>query len=110
MWRETLNRARETLHRLAAVPAAYTPDVEGATATPCAVRVHRYGFRAGDVKGTNYDFAERHEAGFRIIFLAAEIEPVRGAVVAVEAGESYCLEAIYPRDGITVAADAILIA
>lgn len=71
------------------------------------VRVHYSDKALGDQAGTNFHFAEREEIVPRLIFMRAQITPVRGAIVSVENGEAYRIDHLLPPDDITVTAEVI---
>lgn len=109
--REVKDQARRDLHAAMQVPAFYIADPDAPDPVSCTVRVHTLQAPLGEVKGTSFDYAERHENVPRIIFLIAEVpEPIRLAVVTITdpatlLKEAYRVEARQPRDGITVTAD-----
>ncbi|MFC3724401.1 hypothetical protein [Neoaquamicrobium sediminum] len=74
------------------VPALYfaSPYVPGDTpVTEISVRVHDTPIVLGDLKGTNFNYAEIEDNSPRIIFLRSEVEPARGMIVSVEPGVAY---------------------
>jgi len=82
------------------VPAIYIlPDNSGTV--PCLVRVHTKFDALGDVKGTSFAYAERHEDIPQIIFMRDQVLPDRGGIVSVEPGEAYCIDNTLPPDDIT---------
>lgn len=95
--RDIKRAARQRLHDQMAVSALYIP-VTGATPVPVTVRVHTKFNMAG---GSDPEWAERAEAEPKIVFKASEL-PANGlrtkAVVSVEAGEAYHIEAADPVD------------
>lgn len=97
--RDIKRASRQRLHTALAVPALYIP-VTGATAVPVTVRVHTKFDMTGRLNG-DPQWSERAEAEPYIIFEASEL-PVNGlrtkAVVSVEAGEAYHIEAADPVD------------
>lgn len=97
--RDIKRQARRDLHNEMRVPVLYlsTPT---ATPVPVGARVHSK-FRAlGDQPGTSLNSAEREEIVPRIIFFRSDLpaEPVRGAIVSVEAGEAYRVDVVLPAD------------
>lgn len=117
--REIKTRARADLHGAMQVAALYlvenpayvTPVVDPLIPryleTEVSVRVH-YDFGAlGDMKGTNFHYAEREEIKPQIFFLFAELpNPQRNAIVSVSADEAWRVDHILPRDGITIKVEA----
>lgn len=107
-FRDIKRAARQALHRVLQIPALYIldpADLVNNPAVPVAVRLHISFNALGDVKGTSFSYAERHELGPRIIFLKSEVTPVRGAVVSIESGEAYRIDNVLPPDDFTVTAE-----
>lgn len=103
--RDIKRKARTKLHRAMQVAGLYLFDDDDPK--PVSVRVH-YDFRAlGDLAGTSYNFADRQETMPKIVFLAAEVAPVRGAIVSVEAGEAYRVDNVLPKDDLTITAEVL---
>lgn len=117
--REIKARARADLHEAMQVAALYLvenpayvtpvidPDIPRYLETEVSVRVH-YDFGAlGDMKGTNFHYAEREEIKPQVFFLFAEMpNPQRNAIVSVSADEAWRIDHVLPRDGITVKTEA----
>lgn len=104
------DRARLQLHKAMEIPAIYiwTTDAGTTFNLPCTVRLHTDDKALGDVRGTSFGYAERHEKISRIIFLAAgaaAIDPDNGAIVSFAPGEAYRVDNVLPRDGITITAE-----
>ena len=92
------------------VPAVYisTPDDPLGPLQRVKVRVHYLFDAIGGQKGTSFHTAEREERKPKIIFLASEVpNPIRGAVVSVDLGESYRVDHSDPHDDETVSADVL---
>lgn len=92
------------------VPALYIEDTALPVPVPCTVRVHSKMNALGELKGTSFDYAERHEMIPRLIFLIEEVVPANGSVVtiidpATLLKEAYRVDNRLPRDGITVTAE-----
>lgn len=103
--------ARDALYLVenpAYVSPTDTPTEDPYISTPCTVRIS-YGFnQMGDMKGTNFHFAQHEEVNPKAIFLRAEIAaPVRGAIISIVDGEAYRVDHTLPFDGITVTADCL---
>lgn len=97
------DRSRGLLHEALKVPAVYvTPE---GVWEDVSVRVHRTFQEMGGAPAT-YGGADRQEILPRIVFLASERVPVRGAVISVSEGEAYRIDHVLPRDGITITAEA----
>lgn len=93
-------RARRDLHNAMRVPAFYYPGgVTSADPVPCHVRVHtKFGAQMGDLKGTNFNFAETEANVPALVFWVAEIDPDNNAVVMISAEEGYRINHVLPRD------------
>lgn len=99
--RDIKRRARLELHRRLSVPALYIP-AQGVTPIPCAVRVHTKFGALGEP-----EMAQRVEVEPKLVFLVSELPAplrVKTGKVSVEAGEAYLIEAVEPRDDITITA------
>lgn len=85
------------------VPAFYYADGEAdADPVPCHVRVHtKFGAQLGDLKGTNFNFAETEAQIQKLLFWIDELDPDDGAVVMISAIEGYRINHAHPRDGAT---------
>lgn len=94
-WSETRTAARLAVHRQFAVPATYTAPTVGAVPVPCSVRLHTRIARFGDLDREGY--AEVVEDVSKIIFLQAEVTPVRKALVEV-AGKQFTIDLVVPPD------------
>lgn len=104
---QKLRRARRQLHDHMSVDALYFahPYVAGETPVlPITVRVHDTPVVLGDLKGTNFNYAEMEDNAPRIVFMRDEIEPVRGMVVSVEPGVAYRIDTVRAPNDITVTA------
>lgn len=84
------------------------PDIPRYLQTPVDVRVH-YDFGAlGDMKGTNFHFADREEIKPQLFFLFSEMPtPQRNAIVSVSADEAWRIDHVSPRDGLTIKVEAL---
>lgn len=120
--REIKTRSRAALHEAMQVAALYLvqnpdyvtpvidPDIPRYLQTPVNVRVASKWGTLGDMKGTNFHFAEREEVKPKIIFLRSEIAvPVRNAVVSISADEAYRIDNAMPLDGITITAECLIL-
>lgn len=97
--RDIKREARSALHTAMAVPALYVP-VTGATPVPVTVRVHTKYDAAGQLNG-GAQWGERAQAEPHLIFRASQLPPngLRSkAIVSVEQGEAYSIEAADPVD------------
>lgn len=88
------------------IPANYyLPSFDPDTDEPQLVSVRRHMKVAmvGDVKGTNFNYAERPEEGTYLIFDREEVAaPVRNALVFLAIGETYFIDHLEPPDGMTI--------
>lgn len=99
--------ARQVLHDVLGIPANYYRD-SATAALPISVRHHKNLEQTGDVKGTNFIYAERPENETYLVFARAEIPmPVRNAVVVLNTGEVFFVDAVDPPDGITIRAKVV---
>jgi hypothetical protein len=84
------------------------PYAEGDTQViPITVRVHDTPVVLGDLKGTNFNYAEMEDNAPRIVFMRDEIEPVRGMIVSVEPGVAYRVDTLRAPNDITVTARVV---
>lgn len=105
--RAVREKARRALHTAMRVPAhVYEP---GETIPRrLYVRVHRKWLEQGDLKGTNFNYAEVEEKNPRVVFMREDIaNPTRNTLVIVAADEGYRLGQTEPPDGITITAEAV---
>lgn len=103
-FRDIKRNARRDVQKHMRVPALYLATV-GAVPVPCFVRVHTKFQALGDMKGTNFNYAEYEDISPRIILWREEIpQPVRNAIISVEAGEAYYLDNIQPADDLSITA------
>lgn len=109
-FREKLRSGRRVLHDRMGDPALYfaPPYVGGDTVvTPITVRVHEHFGLLGDLKGTNFNYAEVEDQSPRIVFMRDEITPVRNMVVSVAPGQAYRVDTVSPPNDITVTARVV---
>lgn len=104
--RDIKRKGRRDLHNQMKVPALYI--VPGTNAmVPCEVRVHSEWKALGGVGGTSFAYAEREERPVEIIFWRDQVQlPVRNAIISVEPGEAYVLDAAKAPDDQTITAYA----
>lgn len=102
-FRDIKRKMRRDVHDRMLVPALYyaTPT---ATPRPVTVRLHtKFGAAIGTLP--NNQGAQMVEYEPKILFLTAEVaRPRVGAIVSVEVGEAYRVEATDPSDDITITA------
>lgn len=96
-------RARRDLHDAMRVPAFYYPGGdEGAEPVLCHVRVHtKFDAQLGDLKGTNFSYAETEAQIQKLLFWIDELDPDNQGVVVISAIEGYRINHTHPRDGVT---------
>lgn len=87
--------------------AFYFADPSAGDPKRITVRVHEKWVALGDLKGTNFNYAETESIAPRIVFLLSEVDPVRGAYVSIEPGLAYRIDNPSPPDDITVTATVI---
>lgn len=107
-FRKGLNKARRKLHDNMSVPALYfVPPYDPVLTlvTPVTVRVHDHMQALGDLKGTNFNYAEVEDDSPKIVFLREEIVPKRGMMISVSPGVAYNIDTVKPPNGITVTAN-----
>lgn len=105
---EIKSRARTALHRkLSRRASYYATRNTGATPQTITARAHGKPSMAGDMAGTNLNYAETHERQETIIFWLAELMPVRNAYVIFTANEGYRVVNVLPPDGLTVKAEVL---
>lgn len=103
-FRDIKRRARRDVQLHLRVPALYLASID-AVPVQCFVRVHTKFQALGDMKGTNFNYAEREDITPRIIIWREEIpQPVRNAIISVEAGEAYHIDNTQPPDDLTITA------
>lgn len=112
-WRDTKRAARRVVHDTMQIDALYlvlkTPaDVEDPyEQTPITVRIHTSLGEIGDLKGTNFHYAERHDVTPTIVFLREQITPSRNGIVSVATGEAYRIDHMLDPDDEFVKGEAI---
>ncbi|QXV73596.1 hypothetical protein [Rhizobium phage RHph_X2_30] len=101
-FRDIKRKARRDVHQHLRVPALYLATRE-ATPVECFVRVHTKFAALGDMKGTNFNYAEREEETPKLIIWREEIsQPARNAIISVETGEAYQIDSVQPADDLTI--------
>lgn len=98
--REMKRRARQQLHERLAETVLYLSDRE-AEPVPVTVRLHMTFGEIGDLLATRVGFAERQEMTPRIVFLNAQVRPVRDAYVITEDMGAFKVDNDLPPDDIT---------
>ncbi|MCQ9146046.1 hypothetical protein [Ochrobactrum sp. BTU2] len=104
VFREQMRDARRTLHEDMSSPAMYFMEDEPDAAIQITVRPHEKWMALGDLKGTNFNYAEMESITPRVIFLLSEVNPARNAVISLEPGVAYRVDTPLEPDDITVTA------
>ena len=103
-FRDHLRKARTAIHKTMAVPAyVFVEDAVDAYSEITVRRNDKF-TQLGDLKGTNFNYAEVEDNSPTLIFLRSEITPKRGMIVMIAEDEGYYVEAVLPPHGITVSA------
>ena len=81
--------------------------LKDATSTPVPIRVIVTDrFQAlGDLKGTNFNYAEVLDNTPRVEMMLEEIDPKRGFCISIEKGLVYRIDTVQPPEDITVTAN-----
>lgn len=112
-FRDEIREARQTLHEYMSVYAAYfkAPFEEGVTPVQTiTVRVHDKFLALGDLKGTNFNYAEIEAISPKAIFMLEEVTPDRGYIISLEPGVAYRIDHTHEPDDISQKADIIKLA
>ena len=64
----------------------------------------------GDLKGTNFNYAEIEAISPKAIFMLSEVTPDRGYIISLEPGVAYRIDHTHEPDDITQKADIIKLA
>jgi hypothetical protein len=109
-FREQMDEARAILHDEMSVEAVYfVPPYNPLTTVvqDITVRVHDKFIALGDLKGTNFNYAELESIAPRIVFWREQIEaPEHNAIVSLKPGLAYRIDRDQEYDGVTVTAYA----
>ena len=107
-FRDQMDEARQILHEEMCVDALYFADPFDplrTVVTPVTVRIHDKFIALGDLKGTNFNYAELESIAPRIIFWRHDIEmPQHKAIVSVKPGLAYRIDHSQEPDGLTITA------
>ena len=103
-FREIKHAARRVVHETMRVPAYYYPPKRLTGGIPCEIRVHSKQAEHGDLKGTNFSYAETAEVVPRIIWWWTELTPHQNGHFQVGTEEVYRIGIIEPVDGPTQSA------
>lgn len=111
-FREQMDEARSVLHEEMSVQAIYflgEYDPIRTVVKEITVRVHDKFMALGDLKGTNFNYAELESVAPRIVFWRGEdgFEPERNAYVSVKPGVAYRVDTPVPHDGVTITASVV---
>lgn len=105
VFREAMREAREILHETMSVPAKYFPmeyNPSTSIVIDITVRVHDKFMALGDLKGTNFNYAEIESIAPRAIFWRSEVTPARNFIISLEPGLAYRIDNISEHDDKTV--------
>ena len=110
-FRDIKRDARRVVHETMRVPALYIADpTKPHLNVRCTVRVHTRFDALGNMAGTNFNAAERHERLPQIIFWRDEnLALKRHGVVSVEPGEAYRIDNVMPSDDQTITATVVML-
>lgn len=100
--------ARRVVQNTMAIPANYYAS---GTADAVLLNVRRTikNVQTGEMKGTNFNYAERSEEAVHLIFWVEEIaEPARNALVFLATGQAYFVDWVEPADGLTITARVVV--
>lgn len=107
-FRDHIRQARRTLHEHMSVPALFFAWPSPEVIKPVTVRVHDKFTYIGDLKGTNFHYAEIEDNSPRIVFMRSEVElPKRGMIITIEPGIGYSIDHVQPPDDISVTAKVV---
>ena len=104
LFRDEMRNARQELHDYMKFPAFYYSPGSSTAFEVVHVRLHDKFLLQGDLKGTNFHFAEVREDSPRLIFMRAEKVPERNAVVVIDRRNAFRIDNLDPEDDITVKA------
>lgn len=100
--------ARRAVHSIMAVPANYYAP-GSVEASQITVRRTIKNVMTGDMKGTNFNYAERAEEAVHLIFWREEMPtPARNALVYLATGQAYFVDHVEPADGLTITARVVV--
>ena len=106
-FRDIKRKMRRDLHGVMQIPALYYAT-DASSPVPITIRDHtKFGAVVGAIPGgaAAATYAQMVEPQMKILFLVAEVpKPRVNAIVSVEAGEAYRVEAADPADDITILA------
>jgi hypothetical protein len=109
-FREQMNAARQQLHDYMSVEVLYFEgpyDPLTTVVQKITVRIHDKFLALGDLKGTNFNYAEIASISPRMIFLRSEVEPQRDFYVSYEEGLAYRIDNPLEPDGLTQTAEVV---
>jgi hypothetical protein len=107
-FRDIKRQARRDLHANASVPALYIPT-PSSDPIPVTVRIWARWAPQGELPRSK-EWAQIEDVIPRILFMRDEVDmPRRNAVVSVEAGEAYRVDACAQPDDISIIADVTVL-
>lgn len=103
--RDIKSQARRDLHEGMRVAASFYLNAATYVGT-VHVRVHtKFNQREGDLKGTNFNFAEKETEQPKLLFFRDELNnPPRNGLIIISMDEGYRLGQTDPADGLSVKA------
>lgn len=105
-----MNDARRQLHDYMSVEVVYFEGPYDPLTTVCqkvTVRIHDKFLALGDLKGTNFNYAEIASISPRVIFMLEEVEPQRDFIISYKAGLAYRLDNPLEIDGPTQTVEVV---
>jgi len=103
---DDMREARAVLHDYMSRPALCFFDPAELNPRQVTVRVHEKWMALGDLKGTNFNYAEIEDVTPRIIFWRSMIEPVDKMFVSIARGIAFQIDTVQPPDDVTITAFA----
>ena len=110
-FREQMNDARRQLHDYMSVDVVYFEGPYDPLTTVCqktTVRIHDKVLALGDLKGTNFNYAEIASISPRVIFMLEDgVAPERDFIISYKEGLAYRLDNPLEIDGLTQTVEVI---
>lgn len=99
-----LDRSTRVKFRHMADVALYFVDPAAANPNPIQVCITDRFLQVGDLKGTNFNYAEIETDSPTIEFLREQVDPQPNAFISVKPGLAYQIDTLMPTEGITITA------
>lgn len=106
-FRAHTDRAQRKLFDGMACPAYCFMDAAAPNPILTRVIVTDVSHNVGDLKGTNFNYAELRTNTPQVEFLISEIEVVRNMIVSVEPGIAYQVDTVESSSGLSIVANVI---